>query len=29
LLLLSTEKDADTNVVVDEIIKLYYKNQNN
>lgn len=28
LLLLSTEKDADTNVVVDEIIKLYYKNQN-
>ncbi len=28
MLLLSTEKDADTNVVVDEIIKLYYKNQN-
>jgi len=27
MLLLSTEKDADTNVVVDEIIKLYYKNQ--
>ncbi len=27
LLLLSTEKDADTNVVVDKIIKLYYKNQ--
>ena len=28
LLLLSTEKDVDTNVVVDEVIKLYYKNQN-
>ena len=28
LLLLSTEKEADTNTVVDEIIKLYYKNQN-
>ncbi len=28
LLLLSTEKDADTNLVVDEVIKLYYKNQN-
>ena len=28
VLLLSTEKDADTNVVVDEIIKLYYKNKN-
>ena len=28
LLLLSTEKDADTNKVVDKIIKLYYKNQN-
>ena len=28
LLLLSTEKDADTKVVVDKIIKLYYKNQN-
>jgi len=27
LLLVSTEKDSDTNVVVDEIIKLYYKNQ--
>ena len=28
LLLLSTEKEADTDTVVDEIIKLYYKNQN-
>jgi len=28
LLLVSTEKDADTNEVVDKIIKLYYKNQN-
>ena len=28
LLLLTTEQDADTNVVVDEVIKLYYKNQN-
>ena len=28
LLLLSTEKDADTNVVVDKVIKLYYENQN-
>lgn len=28
MLLLSAEKDADTNVVVDKIIKLYYKNQN-
>ncbi len=28
LLLASTETKADTNVVVDEIIKLYYKNQN-
>jgi len=28
LLLVSTEKDSDTNVVVDEIIELYYKNQN-
>ncbi len=28
LLLVSTEKDADTNQVVDEVIKLYYKNQN-
>ncbi|GFN39927.1 MAG: conserved hypothetical protein [Marine Group I thaumarchaeote] len=28
LLLISTEKDSDTNVVVDEIIELYYKNQN-
>ncbi len=27
LLLVSTEKDCDTNVVVDEVIKLYYKNQ--
>ena len=28
LLLVSTEKDSDTNAVVSEIIKLYYKNQN-
>ncbi len=28
LLLVSTEKYSDTNVVVDEIIELYYKNQN-
>jgi len=27
LLLVSTEKDADTNFVVDSVIKLYYKNQ--
>ena len=27
LLLVSTEKDSDTDVVVDEVIKLYYKNQ--
>ena len=27
LLLISTEKDNDPNAVVDEIIKLYYKNQ--
>ncbi len=27
LLLASTEKEADTNVVVAEIIELYYKNQ--
>ncbi|MEX0639509.1 MAG: DUF6659 family protein [Nitrosopumilaceae archaeon] len=27
LLLLSTEKDADTDAVVDKIIKLYHKNQ--
>lgn len=27
LLLVSTEKDADTNVVVEEVIELYYKNQ--
>jgi len=26
LLLVSTEKDADTNQVVDQVIKLYYKN---
>lgn len=28
LLLVSAEKDSDTNVVVDEVIKLYYNNQN-
>ncbi len=28
MLLLSTQKDADTNVVVDQVIKLYHKNQN-
>ena len=28
LLLVSTEKDSDTDKVVDEIIKLFYKNQN-
>ena len=28
LLLVSTEKDADTNQIVDKVIKLYYKNQN-
>lgn len=28
LLLVSSEKDADTNVVVDAVIKLYYQNQN-
>ena len=28
LLLISTEKDSDTNAVVDEVIKLYYKNKN-
>lgn len=28
LLLVSTEKDLDTNFVVDEVIKLYYENQN-
>jgi len=28
LLLVSTEKEADTNVVVDDVIKLYYKNKN-
>jgi hypothetical protein len=27
LLLVSAEKDIDTNLVVDEVIKLYYKNQ--
>jgi len=27
LLLVSAEKDHDTNVVVDEVIQLYYKNQ--
>jgi len=27
LLLVSTEKDADTNLVVDSVINLYYKNQ--
>jgi hypothetical protein len=28
MLLLSTEKDADTNRVVDQVITLYHKNQN-
>jgi len=28
LLLVSAEKDADTNLVVDKVIKLYYENQN-
>ena len=28
LLLVSTEKDCETDMVVDEVIKLYYKNQN-
>ncbi|MGY5150775.1 MAG: hypothetical protein ACW9XA_00695 [Candidatus Nitrosopumilus sp. bin_6a] len=28
LLLVSTEKDCDTDVVVDQVISLYYKNQN-
>ncbi|MEX0861235.1 hypothetical protein [Nitrosopumilus sp.] len=28
LLLVSTEKDCDTNVIVDKVIKLYYENQN-
>ncbi|MGV7226711.1 MAG: DUF6659 family protein [Nitrosopumilus sp.] len=27
LLLVSAEKDCDTNLVVDQVIKLYYKNQ--
>jgi hypothetical protein len=26
--IVSTEKDCETNMVVDEVIKLYYKNQN-
>lgn len=28
LLLVSTEKDCETSMIVDEVIKLYYKNQN-
>lgn len=28
LLLVSTEKDCDTNTVVDKVIQLYYENQN-
>ncbi len=28
MLLLSTQKDADTDEVVDQVIKLYHKNQN-
>ena len=28
LLLVSTEKECDTNTIVDEVIQLYYKNQN-
>ena len=28
MLQLSTEKDADTNIVVDKVIKLYHENQN-
>ena len=28
LLLVSTEKDCDTDMIVDKVIKLYYKNQN-
>lgn len=28
LLLVSTEKDCDTDLVVDQVIKLYHKNQN-
>ena len=28
MLLLSTQKDADTNAVVDKVIKLYHENQN-
>jgi hypothetical protein len=27
LLLVSTEKEADTDIVVDKVIKLYFKNQ--
>lgn len=27
LLLVSAEKDCDTNLIVDQVIKLYYKNQ--
>ena len=27
LLLVSAEKDCDTNLVVDQVIKLYYENQ--
>ena len=27
LLLVSTEKDCDTNLIVDQVIKLYYENQ--
>ena len=29
LLLVSSEKEADTNVVVDKVIQLYYQNQEN
>ncbi|QLH04414.1 hypothetical protein C5F49_03100 [Nitrosopumilus oxyclinae] len=28
LLLVSTEKECDTNTIVDQVIKLYYENQN-
>ena len=28
LLLVSTKKECDTNTIVDEVIQLYYKNQN-
>jgi hypothetical protein len=27
LLLVSTEKDADTDLIVEQVIKLYYENQ--